>query len=119
MEGLDVSTEAQVPASQWGVHTLSSGEQRATEAPLQKDFPFGQAQGQLGGFGQAASNQGPFSTAAPPEHSWEPQPAGVLNAPAWPPEVGSLQLIQKIMNAFLRHHTGPCRRFSRCQCRFA
>ena len=80
MEGLGVSTEAQVPASQWGVHTLSSGEQRATEAPLQKDFPFGQAQGQLGGFGQAASNQGPFSTAAPPEHSHS-QPGSSMPLP--------------------------------------
>ena len=86
------STEAQIPDSQWGMHPLSRVEQQAPEAPLQQDLPFGQPQGHLGGFGRAASDQGPFSTAAAPEHSWEPQPAGVLNAPAWPSEVGSLQL---------------------------
>ena len=74
---------------QWDSHqpNVSGGEQQAVESHTQSDLPFGQPQGHLGGYGQAAFDQGPVSTAAAPEHSWEPQPAGVLNAPAWPAEV--------------------------------
>ena len=81
-------TEMQHPPRGSQQHILSSGQQQAEELHPQQDIPFGQPQGHLGGYGQAALSQGPFSTAAAPEHSWEPQPAGVLEAPAWPSEVG-------------------------------
>ena len=93
MQNQDYSIEGQPLHPQWDVnqHTLSSGEQQATEkAPLQQGDPFGQHQGHPGGYGQAAFKQGPFATAAAPEHNWEPQPAGVLDGLALPAEVSAV-----------------------------
>lgn len=116
MQNQSHSTEGQPLHPQWDMnqHTLSSGEQQATEAPLQQGNPSRRNPGHPGGYGQAASSQGPFDTAAAPEHHWEPHPAGVLGATSWPAEVCALQLTA-IASCFCVLHTGRVLCFSRCQ----
>ncbi len=87
-----MQAQSQLPEGQqqhppWDMQheTVNSGGQQAA---VQPGIPFGQPQAHWGDLGQVPFSQGPFDTSAAPVHNWEPQPEGVLSAPAWPSQVG-------------------------------
>ena len=79
------------PQSEWNnnQHSVGSLQQNAPDPPALQGAPFGHQQG-LTSFGQAAYEPTLYSKAAPEPAFNEPQPSGVLQAPAWPGEVSPL-----------------------------
>lgn len=73
------------PQPEWNdnQHSVSSLQQNALDPPVLQDAPFGHQHG-LPSYGQAAYEPASYSEAAPEPAFDEPQPPGVLQAPAWP-----------------------------------